>query len=1004
MGISAEEKIRLFELAEEEAKIGHWHWHLASGDLYWSDQVYRIHGLTPGSFIPTSKNALDFYHRDDRPVAADHIDSSLKNKTPFQFDLRIVWRDGSLRHISVHGRCEVNAAGQVEALFGVIRDITERTMRQRALAESEARFHDFADAASDWYWEMDADLRFSYLSQRWFELSAVDPGRMIGKTRQEYLGCDPQDEHWRAHFEDLAARRPFRDFRYRFICTKDEVHYWSISGKPIYDAQGAFAGYRGTGRDVTTEMMASETEETARQEAERANREKDTVLAELSTVIDAIDYGILLIDSDLVARMANRALRELWQLPPDVLSSSVSLRDLIESNRHNGLYDVAQEDWADYVEARVDAVRTGDILPVEMRRADGKVLQYQCRALPGGGRMLSFFDITVLKRHEEELRKSKEEAEVASRAKSEFLATMSHEIRTPMNGVLGMADLLLDTNLTEEQRQFVSTIRQSGDVLLNIINDILDFSKIEAGKIELEPIETDVSATVDGVVELLAPRAHEKAIELAAFIASDVPPLLRTDAGRLRQILLNLIGNAVKFTEEGGVVVEVSVAAPDEPPDPARTALRFSVVDTGIGIAEDAQAKLFEKFTQADASTTRQFGGTGLGLAISKHLVELLGGSIAVESVPQEGSTFSFVLPVEIVTDASPDALHDQRQTAELIEHLREQRVLAVDDCAINRFVFEKQLAAFGMAVQVVADAHAALDVLLDAAAQGRPFEVVIIDHMMPLLDGEGLRDRIRAEDSLRGVKVILSSSSGMITSHAAARAIGFDASLPKPIHRGAMLRALARLHDGTGQFADAPSLEAAQARPAHCPKAGGCHLLLVEDNHVNQMLAMTLLRKAGHRVTLADNGLDALQAVSETQFDLILMDVQMPEMDGLEATRRIRGLDGWARSVPIVAMTANALKGDREKCLQAGMNDYLSKPIDRVELFAKIAFWTERAAGRTPRCSPCRACDPLLTLDTAEGDACPPVETKATTKATAKAKARAMQNILDGLDDLERA
>jgi len=992
MDISAQEKIRLFKLAEEEAKIGHWRWHPASGDLYWSDQVYRIHDVEPGSFVPSVENALSSYHPEDRPIVQGHLKGCLENKSPFNFELRLIWPDGSIRYVSAHGRCELNANGEVEALFGVIRDITERMQRQQALSESEARFHDFADAASDWFWEMDAQLRFSYLSQRWFEMSGVEPEQMIGKTREEFAGANPQDEEWRAHFEDLAARRSFRDFRYRYTNPKGNVRYWSISGKPIYDAQGAFAGYRGTGRDVTAEAVAIETEEAARQEADRANREKDAVLAELSTVIEAIDYGILFMDSDLVARMANRALRELWQLPPDVLSRSMSLRNLIDHNRYAGLYDVAQEDWDDYVQSRVDAVREGDIPPVEMRRADGKVLQYQCRALPDGGRMLSFFDITVLKRHEEELRKSKNEAEVASRAKSEFLATMSHEIRTPMNGVLGMADLLLDTELTEEQRQFVSTIRQSGDVLLNIINDILDFSKIEAGKIELEPIETDVPETIDGVVELLAPHAHEKGIELAAFVASDVPPLLRTDAGRLRQILLNLIGNAVKFTDKGGVVVEVAVAAQTEPADSGRLTLRFSVTDTGIGIAEEAQAKLFEKFTQADASTTRQFGGTGLGLAISKHLVELLGGTIAVESVPQEGSTFSFELPAEIVSDAPLDVLQDQRQTAELIARLRGQRVLAVDDCAINRFVFDKQLAAFGMEVQVAAGAEAALGMLRDAAAQGRPFEVAIIDHMMPLLDGEGLRDRIRTENALQGLKLVLSSSSGLITSHAAAQAIGFDASMPKPIHRGAILRALARLYDDAVEVVEAPRPDGAELDA----KGAGCHLLLVEDNHVNQMLAMTLLRKVGHRVSLADNGLDALRAASEADFDLILMDVQMPEMDGLEATRRIRALEGWARNVPIVAMTANALKGDREKCIQAGMNDYLYKPIDRVELFAKIAYWTEQAVGRSPRGGSRRApcCNPCRALAAAKGNEQP----------LADASASAMKSILQGLDDLEQA
>ncbi len=919
-------------MTEEVADIGHWYWRVTTGELYWSEKVYIIHGLDPASFELTLENALAAYHPEDRPLVRQHLDRSLELKVPFEFLLRIVRPDGQIGFVSAKGRCELSESGEVEALFGVVLDVTDQKAAERAISESEERFRDFADVASDWFWEMDENLRFSFISSNWSEITGLDPDVIVGKTRRELAEPDPGDDSWQQHFEDLDARRAFRDFRYRYTPTQGPPQYWSASGKPLFDENGNFKGYRGVGADVTTEVLANLAEQAARVQAEQVNREKDRILSEFNAVIEAIDYGIVFMDSDLNAHIANRAFREMWNIPDDLAAEKPHMRDLIEYNRGKGIYDVPDDDWDGYVESRLDAVRKGRVPRVEFHRADGKVLQYECIALPDGGRMLTYFDITPLKRHEQELRHAKEEAEVANRAKSEFLATMSHEIRTPMNGVLGMSGLLLESELSDDQRQFVMTIQQSGDLLLDIIDDILDFSKIEAGKLELEPRETDVFQVVDGVVELLSTRAHARGIELAAFVAPDLPTSLQADAGRLRQILLNLAGNAIKFTERGGVAIEVALV--DRKHD--RVTPRFSVIDTGIGIAPELQDKLFDKFTQADASTTRQFGGTGLGLAICKRLAELMGGRIGVESELGRGSSFWFEVPLAVSAGPCLAAKQSEHIVAQLMRAIRGQKVLAVDDSAVNRLIFSKQLSSLGMEAETAADAERALELMRQANAQGKPFDLAILDHMMPLIDGEALKDMIREDEDLASVKLILSSSSGLVSSDAAARTLGFEAALPKPIYPRAMIRVLARIYSVA--LNEGPALVEAQPRPRDL---GGQRILLAEDNEVNRLLAMTLLEKQGYRVDVASNGYEAISAVTESTYDLVLMDVQMPEMDGLEATRRIREMAGASARVPIVAMTANAMKGDREKCIQAGMNDYVSKPIDREDLFRKIAYWT---------------------------------------------------------------
>jgi PAS domain S-box-containing protein len=788
-------------------------------------------------------------------------------------------------------------AGEVLGYYALVEDITERRQVETQTERARAFTSAVIDAMPSPVFVKDEQHVYIAVNDAMCEFTGKPRSELVGKSDYDLFPEHEADVFWAKDQEVFESGLPIENEE--SITDASGIAHWILTRKRGYTLPG--------GNRMLVGVMTDLTE---RRRVEIALRDSEAQANRLALVASRTQNAVIITDA---------AGRVEWVNDGFVRMTGYSLAE-VAGTVPGRMLQTEQTDAATV--ARVaQCVAKGDPFQVELvnQAKDGRRYWLSIDAQPirdQDGRLTNFIaiesDITERKQAEEELRQAKAAAEAASRSKSEFVANMSHEIRTPMNGVLGMTELLLDSDLSERQRRLAQTIRNSGEALLNIINDILDFSKIEAGRMELDCNAFDVRAVVEETAELLAARAHSKGIELACNIAAEVPPGLEGDAGRLRQVLTNLIGNAVKFTESGEVVVAVTKVA-----DAAdgTCMLEFSVCDTGIGMNAEAKARLFQPFSQADGTTTRRYGGTGLGLAISRQLVQLMGGRIALESEPGMGSRFWFQLRFK-----PSAALPEDTAASKMLHGLR---VLIVEDNPTNAAILKHYTEAWGMSPVCVDRAEKALALL-----ETTDFDLGLIDWKLPGLSGPELGARLRSGPMPMQPLVLLTSMTATDVARTS-REAGFNAYLTKPVRRDELMRCLARVL-GDSDDRSQVGLLLTQRYDAR--------VLLVEDNAVNAEICCAMLATLGCTVETAVNGAEAVAMTAAERYELILMDCQMPVMDGFQATHAIRAREALSptrQRVPIVALTANAMQGDRDRCLAAGMDSYLAKPFKRQQLEA---------------------------------------------------------------------
>jgi two-component system sensor histidine kinase/response regulator len=886
----------------------------------WDDQAEQMFGWTAAEVIGRPSRLLVPDRNRERHdlvlhgllaappegTVSQYLTAVHKSGREFKLDatVSIVARDGR-PHVRVQGR-------------------PAREVVEARLQETEQTFRTLIDSLEDGYFEVDLKGMFTLVNDAYCRMTGWPREALLGQSFKELVrGEDQAKATIQAYKQVYKTGEPLRAFEHRLVRRDGSTRAVEDTVSLKRDSRGQPIGFVGIRRDCTERHDA----------AERLKLSEERY----RLILDSIEDGYFEIDLSRKGRyvFVNDAFCRTAGFTRDELIGQSYVK-FFDPDTAALLYDAYHKVYL-----------TGESLKALAYGVVGKdgstryVEESVSLRKDASGAVVGFMgirrDVTARTVAEREIANAKEAAEAANRAKSEFLANMSHEIRTPMNGIIGMTELALDTELTPYQVDCLATVRSSAESLLTILNDILDFSKIESGKLDLEQVPFSLDDTINDTVRPLAVRAHQKGLELITDIRTDLAEVFVGDPVRLRQILTNLVGNAIKFTEHGHVMLVVGESARDA----GRVTLRFAVSDTGLGIAKDKHQTIFEAFRQADGSTTRRFGGTGLGLAISSTLVRMMGGEIAITSAPGEGSTFEFSATFPLAAAASV-SIRPARLT--------NVRALIVDDNAVNRGIFEGQLLRWGMQPVSVDSGEAAIRALTAAAAKGTPFQVVLLDAQMPDLDGFDVAARVAAEPVLAGTTILMLTSGGRYGDSMRCRELGITTYLTKPVKQADLFDGICRALDGgivgPSRIVAAPILATDAVRRAR--------VLLAEDNVVNQRVAVGLLERRGHVVTVAENGRAAVEALRSRSFDVVLMDVQMPEMGGLEATALIRASEqGTVSRVRIIAMTAHAMSGDRERCLAAGMDGYLAKPIDPIALFAAVE---EGIAGSCPEDEPSAA------------------------------------------------